>query len=224
MIEVKSVTRVYQQGSHKFKALDNVSFVIQKGESLAIEGPSGSGKSTLMHLLGGLDTPTSGEILVEGHNLSKFGDKELSQFRNQAIGFVFQTFNLQSYLTAQQNVAVPLLIAGKSYKVAMARAEVLLQRFGMVDRLKYLPKQMSGGEQQRVAVARALANEPNMILADEPTGNLDKDNANTILAMFDEIIKDGTALVVVTHDSAVSKHCKRTIRIEKGEVVKDKNK
>ncbi len=215
MIEVQDLTRVYQIGPHRVTALDHVSFQIKDHESAVIEGPSGSGKSTLMHLLGALDRPTSGTVRVNGEDIFKLDDKNLSIFRNQAIGFVFQFFHLQPYLTARQNVALPLLIAGKKPQEAEAEADRHLLQVGMADRAQHLPGQLSGGEQQRIAIARALINNPDLILADEPTGNLDQDNAAMVLDLLGSIATQGISTIIVTHDPTIGHRFGRVIRLQK---------
>jgi ABC-type lipoprotein export system ATPase subunit len=216
IIDVKHVTKAYVDGKRKTGALADVSFSLPQGESMAIIGPSGSGKTTLLHVLGGLEKPTSGEVEVLGKKISDLSEKQLSQFRNQTIGFVFQFFYLHEYLTVRENVALPLLLAGKHRSEAHAKADKLLERIGMTDRAHFYPKQLSGGEMQRVAVARALANDPKLILADEPTGNLDRENAENILNLFDEITQSGVSVVVITHDKYVTERFEHVLKLNKG--------
>jgi len=218
LLDVSNLTKVYQSGNHRLNALDGISFQLPAGHNLVIEGPSGSGKSTLMHLLGGLDQPSKGEIKVDGQNITDLNDKALSLFRNHTIGFVFQFFNLQPYLSARDNVAVPLMIAGQKRSIAHAAADNLLTQVGLKDRIHHLPNQMSGGEQQRVAVARALVTKPKLLLCDEPTGNLDHENAENILQLFESIHKNGVSLVIVTHDRALGERFGNVMRLAKGRI------
>ncbi|MEP7104105.1 MAG: ABC transporter ATP-binding protein [Candidatus Dojkabacteria bacterium] len=218
IIEINSVTKRYKNGDQKTSAVKNVSYSLPKGESLAIIGPSGSGKSTLLNLLGGLDKPTEGGVKIDNSELNKLNDNELSKFRNRVIGFVFQFFNLQEYLTAQENVMIPMLIAGEKQSHAKHQAEELLKQVGLSERKNYYPKQLSGGEMQRVAVARSLANKPKILLADEPTANLDKASAEKVLDIFDDIAKTGVSVVVITHDHNVSDRFKNVLKLKNGEV------
>ncbi len=219
LIEAVELKKVYAKGKHETLALDTLSFTVANGESLAIVGPSGSGKSTLLQILGGLDSPTSGHVSVVGQRLDALSDRKLAAFRNQTIGFVFQFFNLQSYFTARENVALPLMLAGVRTQAAFARAEVLLERVGLRDRMDHTPAGLSGGEMQRVAVARALINNPKLILADEPTGNLDAENAASVLKLLKDITEDGTSVVVITHDPLVAKAFPKQLKLNKGKVV-----
>lgn len=219
IIRVQKVSKVYQDGDRLVKALDDVSLSVPEGESVAIVGASGSGKSTLLQLIGGLDAPTSGDITVHGQKLADLSDEALSSFRNKTIGFVFQFFHLQDYLTAQENVALPLQIGGGNGLDAMDRAMEMLKIVGLADRAGHKPKQMSGGEMQRVAIARALVNNPRVILADEPTGNLDKANALGVLDAFDEIARSGVSVVIITHDESIKQRFGRLVRLDKGTLV-----
>lgn len=216
IIEVKKVSKAYLDGKRKTGALDDVSFSLPAGESMAIIGPSGSGKTTLLHLLGGLDKPSAGNVSVNGQELTGLSDKELSMFRNQTIGFVFQFFYLNEYLNVFQNIALPMWLAGKSGGAVDQRVNQLIERVGLIDRATHFPSQLSGGEMQRVAVARALANEPKLILADEPTGNLDRDNAENILQIFDEISDSGVSIVAITHDKYVADRFDHVVKLNKG--------
>lgn len=221
LIELKNVVRNYNSGAKTVTALKGINLTIQDGQSAAIIGPSGSGKSTMLQILGALDKSDSGEIIIDGKNITKMkSDEELSKFRNNTIGFIFQFFNLTEYLTALQNVAWPLLIAGKKEKEAYAKAKELLARVGLSSRINHYPKEMSGGEMQRVAIARSLANSPKLILADEPTGNLDKENRENILSLFDDITREGVSIIVVTHDHEVSDHFEKLIHLRHGELAK----
>ncbi|MEK9200736.1 MAG: ABC transporter ATP-binding protein [Patescibacteria group bacterium] len=201
------------------KALDNVSFEIKKGEFVAITGPSGSGKSTLLHLIGLLDKPTTGEILVDGEQASKLSDAKLAKLRNKKIGFVFQQFNLLKKTSALRNVELPLVYSGIRGKKREEMAKMELEKVGLGDRLNNTPAQLSGGQQQRVAIARALVTNPSLLLADEPTGNLDSKTGQEILQLFEELHKDGVTIVLVTHDPNIAKKAKRQIVIRDGRVV-----
>jgi putative ABC transport system ATP-binding protein len=213
-IQLSSVTRTYTLGSEEFNALNRVDLSIANGDFVAITGPSGSGKSTLANIIGGLDKPTS--VTVNGQDLSHLKDPELSGFRNKTIGFVFQSFNLKGDSTALENVILPLIFAGMSPKERKARARECLERVGMGDRMGHLPNQLSGGQRQRVAVARALANRPSVILADEPTGNLDSARGAEVMQMLIDLNRDGITLLVITHDHDVAKHAKRMIEVRDG--------
>jgi putative ABC transport system ATP-binding protein len=218
LLDVSNLTKIYQSGSHRLHALDGISFKLPAGQNLVIEGPSGSGKSTLMHLIGGLDRPSKGEIKVDGQDLTALNDKALSLFRNHTIGFVFQSFNLQPYLSAKDNVAVSLRIGGQKRRTAYDTAENLLTQVGLKDRMNHLPRQLSGGEQQRVAIARALAGRPKLLLCDEPTGNLDYDNAENVLQLFESIHRSGVSLVIVTHDRAIGERFGNVMRLARGKI------
>jgi ABC-type lipoprotein export system ATPase subunit len=220
VIEVKNLTKSYKDGKRDTKAIDNLSFTLPKGESMAIVGTSGSGKTTLLHMLGGLDYPSKGDVLIDGKPLKKFKDSELSHFRNKTIGFVFQFFYLQDYMTVEENVAIPMLIAGKKRKDALQKARELLSQFGMNEYAHKSPKELSGGQIQRVAVARALSNDPKIILADEPTGNLDRENADKVLEIFNHIAKTGVSVVVITHDEKISDRYPNVLRLDKGRLVR----
>ncbi|MCC6155989.1 MAG: ABC transporter ATP-binding protein [Candidatus Hydrogenedentes bacterium] len=217
MIEVESVCKKYDLGGQIVAALDNVSLTIQQGEMAAITGPSGSGKSTLMHILGCLDTPDSGVYRLGGENVAGMSSDELADVRNRRIGFVFQTFNLLPRLSALENVELPLLYAHR--EEAKDIAAQALDTVGLADRMKHEPNQLSGGQRQRVAIARAIVTNPTMILADEPTGNLDSKTGQEILALFKKLNEDGRTIIMVTHDSGVAQHCKRAIRIFDGKIV-----
>ena len=217
MIEVESVCKKYDLGGQIVAALDDVSLTIQQGEMAAITGPSGSGKSTLMHILGCLDTPDSGVYRLGGENVAGMSSDELADVRNRRIGFVFQTFNLLPRLSALENVELPLLYAQR--EEAKDIAAQALDTVGLADRMKHEPNQLSGGQRQRVAIARAIVTNPTMILADEPTGNLDSKTGQEILVLFKKLNEDGRTVVLVTHDSGVAQHCKRAIRIFDGKIV-----
>ena len=215
-IELSRVTRTYTLGGEAFNALNSVNLKIAPGDFVAITGPSGSGKSTLANIIGGLDKPTAGTVTVNGQDLSHMKDAELSSFRNKTIGFVFQSFNLKGDSTALENVMLPLIFAGISPKERKARARECLERVGMGDRMGHLPNQLSGGQRQRVAIARALANRPSVILADEPTGNLDSAKGAEVIRMLIDLNRDGITLLVITHDHDVAKYAKRKIEVRDG--------
>lgn len=215
-IKLSQVTRTYTLGSEEFNALNKVDLQIPNGDFVAITGPSGSGKSTLANIIGGLDKPTSGKVLVNGQDLSNLKDAELSSFRNKTIGFVFQSFNLKGDSTALENVMLPLIFAGISPKERRVRALECLERVGLADRAGHLPNQLSGGQRQRVAVARAIANKPTVILADEPTGNLDSSRGEEVIEMLTQLNRDGITLLVITHDKDVAKHAHRRIEVRDG--------
>ncbi len=217
MIKVQSVSKAYELGGTVVKALDEVSLHVEAGEMVAITGPSGSGKSTLMHILGCLDTPDSGDYVLVGENVGGLSSDRLAEIRNQRIGFVFQTFNLLPRLTALENVELPLLYARRHE--AKGLAAKALETVGLADRMYHEPNQLSGGQRQRVAVARALVTDPAMILADEPTGNLDSKTGQEILHLFKTLNGQGRTIIVVTHDAGVAQHCQRVIRLLDGRVL-----
>lgn len=219
ILELHKVSKEYKRGNTITQALKGISYSLDAGQSLAIIGPSGSGKSTMLNIVGGLDKPTHGTVKIDGKDITKLNDGQLSKFRNQTIGFVFQFFNLQDYLTAQENIMVPMLFAGINPKEAKTRASELLSQVGLAHREKYYPKQLSGGELQRVAVARSLSNHPKILLADEPTANLDRNSANNILELFEEIGKGGVSVIVITHDPWVSHRFSNVMQLSDGEIV-----
>lgn len=221
MIEVKGVSKAYRMGKEVVTALKDVSLKIDKGEFVAIIGPSGSGKSTLMHLIGGLDTPTVGNVYIEGNDISKLKDKMLSKYRNEKIGFVFQAFNLENTQTALENVMMPLIFAGVSKKERKQRAKEALEQVGLGNYLKHKPNEMSGGQRQRVSVARALVNKPEIIFADEPTGNLDSKSGESIMELFKEINDKGFTVIMVTHNPLEAAKAKRVIKIMDGQIISD---
>src|ERR1051325_2427444 len=216
LIRLQKISRRYQMGSETIHALREVSVDIEKGEYVAIMGPSGSGKSTLMNLIGCLDTPTSGQYELNGTQVSEMGDNQLAEIRNKEIGFIFQTFNLLPRSDALRNVELPLVYSGIPAEERRERALEVLRDVGLADRVHHKPNEMSGGQRQRVAVARALANRPSILLADEPTGNLDSKTGKEILALFDELSSKGNTIIVVTHEELVAKHARRIIRILDG--------
>jgi putative ABC transport system ATP-binding protein len=221
IIAVKGLTKTYTMGTTKVHALRDVDLDIQANEYLALMGPSGSGKSTLMNLLGCLDTPTSGEYWLNSTNVSTMDDDELAEIRNKEIGFVFQTFNLLPRLSALENVALPLVYAGQSKSARLARAREVLTEVGLGDRVDHKPNELSGGQRQRVAIARALVNKPSIILADEPTGNLDTKTSIEIMGIFERIHEMGNTVILVTHEPDIAEHCHRMVRLRDGEVEVD---
>lgn len=221
LIEARDLVKLYRMGGETVHALDGVSFDIERGGYCAIVGPSGSGKSTLMNIIGGLDTPTEGRIVIDGADIGTLSDEGLAQFRNRTIGFVFQSFNLLPRLTALENVELPMIYSGADPKARREEASALLERVGLGERMTHKPTQLSGGQQQRVAIARALAGNPALILADEPTGALDTQTGKEILALFGELNREGATVVLVTHDHDVAAATKRTIEMRDGRIVRD---
>lgn len=218
IIEAQSIYKTYVLGQHSFNALDGVSFTAQEGDYIAIMGPSGSGKSTLMHIIGCLDVPSRGQYLFKGRNVSSLTDRELANLRNAEIGFVFQNFNLLARMSAFKNVELPLLYAGVPGPERRRRVTSVLERVGLAGRSNNRPNELSGGEMQRVAIARALINEPTIILADEPTGNLDSRTGIEIMKLFDLLAEQGNTVVLVTHDAGIAQHARRIIRIVDGRI------
>ena len=221
IIEIKGLKREFAVGSEIVKALKGVDVSVMKNEYLAMMGPSGSGKSTLMNLLGCLDTPTAGAYSLNGTNVSSLKDDDLAEIRNKEIGFIFQTFNLLPRLTALENVSLPLVYAGYNSEDRKIKAQDVLEKVGLGDRMDHRPNQLSGGQRQRVAVARALVNDPSIILADEPTGNLDSKTSLDIMRLFEEIHEMGNTLIVVTHEEEVASHAHRILRLKDGMVESD---
>lgn len=219
ILEVQKISKSFQKRKHKTQIFKKLSFSLLDGESLAIIGPSGSGKSTLLHLLGGLDRPTEGKIVINKQDLNTLSDNDLSIFRNETIGFVFQFFYLLDYLTVEENVALPLFLRSENKLAAKEKAAELLDHFGLSHIAKSYPNQISGGEMQRASVARALIGSPKIILADEPTGNLDKDNAAKVLDAFDEIAKSGVSVVVITHDDWIARRFSNVLNLREGKLV-----
>ncbi len=222
LIDIRDITKIYQMGQEKVPALAGVSLAVERGEYLAIMGPSGSGKSTLMNLIGCLDTPTSGSYVLNGKEVARMTDDELAAIRNQEIGFVFQTFNLLPRTSAIQQVELPLVYGGASKKDRRERAIRALKAVGLGDRMNHTPNELSGGQRQRVAVARALINDPSILLADEPTGNLDSQTGGEIMALFDELNARGNTIVLVTHEEDIAAHARRIVRLRDGRVRDDR--
>ncbi|HOP74537.1 MAG TPA: ABC transporter ATP-binding protein [Bacillota bacterium] len=222
MIKTEALYKIYQMGDTEVRALDGVSLTVSEGEMVAIMGPSGSGKSTFMNTLGCLDQPTSGSYQLDGEETSELSEKEKARLRNQKIGFVFQSFNLLPNLTALQNVELPLIYAGipasKRQKIALEAME----RLGLGHRIHHKPKELSGGQQQRVAIARALVNQPRLLLADEPTGNLDTKSSREIMAVFQELHRNGITIVLVTHEEDIAAFTERIVRFTDGKIVDDR--
>jgi putative ABC transport system ATP-binding protein len=219
MIKMKNISKVYQMGKVSLEALKEISLNIERGEFVSIMGPSGSGKSTLMNIIGCLDTPTDGSYFFEEKNVAGFSFDQLSTIRNQKIGFVFQNFNLLPYATTYENVELPILFEGKSAKKRRQRVFELLEMVGLVDWQHHRPTELSGGQQQRVAIARALANDPSLILADEPTGNIDSKTGKEVMGLFVKLQQQGRTILMVTHDTNIAAYSQRTINLLDGHVV-----
>ncbi|HOI88151.1 MAG TPA: ABC transporter ATP-binding protein [Lentimicrobium sp.] len=221
VIRLEDITRYFRVGSEVVRALRGVSLTIKRNEFVALMGPSGSGKSTLMNLLGCLDTPTAGRYMLNGKDVSKLDDSDLAEIRNREIGFVFQTFNLLPRLTALENVALPMIYAGSPKAERLERAMQVLDDVKLSDRVKHKPNELSGGQRQRVAIARALVNKPSIILADEPTGNLDSVTSVEIMGLIEEIHKAGNTIILVTHEEDIARHAHRIVRLSDGLVASD---
>jgi putative ABC transport system ATP-binding protein len=221
LIETRELWKTYKMGAEEIHALRGVSLQIEKGEYVAIMGPSGSGKSTLMNLIGCLDTPTRGSYILNGKQVSEMNDDELARIRNEEIGFVFQTFNLLPRATALHNVELPLIYAGMPAKERQERARAALERVELGDRVGHRPNELSGGQRQRVAIARALVNNPSILLADEPTGNLDSKTGAEIMRLFDRLHEAGNTIVLVTHEADIAEHAHRIVHIRDGQISDD---
>lgn len=219
VIELKGVTRTYKLGDETLHALDNVSFSVRPGEFIAIVGPSGSGKSTLANVIGGLDKPSSGSVVVDGEDISKTRDSKLSTYRNKHLGFIFQSFNLQGNNTALENVMLPLVFARMGNKARKQRAKECLEAVGLGDRIKHKPGQLSGGQRQRAAIARALATKPSIIIADEPTGNLDSARGAEIMKLLHDLNKQGITILMITHDMDLARQATRIVSIHDGKLI-----
>jgi putative ABC transport system ATP-binding protein len=221
MLEIKRITKVYKMGEVLVNALRGISFHIDKGQFVAIMGPSGSGKSTLMHIIGCLDHPSEGSFIMDGEDISKVNDNKLAEIRNKKIGFVFQQFNLLNRVNILNNVEVPLIYAGVNSKKRKNLAREVLENVGLSNRLKHRPNEISGGEKQRAAIARALVNNPLIILADEPTGNLDTKNGEEIMKIFNKLHQEGHTIIIVTHELEVAKYAQRIIHLRDGVIEND---
>ena len=222
MIHVLHLSKTYKTGDIETKALNDVSFDVKEGEFVAIMGPSGSGKSTLMHMIGALDTPTSGKYILDNENVSHLSDDELADIRNRKIGFIFQAFNLLPRRSALQNVILPMVYLGVNKDERVERAKKYLEMVGLTDRLNHTSNQLSGGQQQRVAIARALVNDPAILLADEPTGNIASSQAEEIMKIFQDLNDRGHTIVMITHEPDIAEHAKRVIILKDGEIISDK--
>ncbi len=223
LIDIREMTKIYPMGGEEVRALNGVSLGIERGEYVAVMGPSGSGKSTLMNLIGCLDTPSSGAYFLNGREIEKMQDDDLAAIRNKEIGFVFQTFNLMARTTALQNVELPLIYAGFSRTERRRKAEAALDMVNLGDRKNHRPNELSGGQRQRVAIARALVNEPSLILADEPTGNLDSKTGEEIMMLFGKLNDDGNTLVVITHEDDIARCARRVVTLRDGKIVEDRS-
>ena len=220
ILEVKNLSKIYGKGDTLVKAVDDVSFTVEQGEFVAIIGPSGSGKSTLLHIIGGVDTPTTGNVIIDGTDITKLKESPLSIFRRRQIGLVYQFYNLIPILTVEENLTLPLLLDGR--KPNKEQIDYLVSNLGLGDRLKHLPNQLSGGQQQRVSIGRALANNPALLLADEPTGNLDSENSKEIVALLRKFNwEHNQTVIMITHDERIAQSADRIIAIEDGKIVKD---
>lgn len=221
LISLNGITKDYDTGKIKVRALCDIDLDIKRGEFIAVIGPSGSGKSTLMNIMGCLDTPTSGEYLLDGRPVANMGIHQLSAIRNKKIGFIFQNFNLLAYATAYENVELPLIFAGAPGRIRKEKIMRNLSMVGLVERADHKPTELSGGEMQRVAIARALANDPEVILADEPTGNLDSKSGAEIIEIFQRLNAEGRSVVTITHDMSIAERCHRIIRLKDGAIESD---
>jgi putative ABC transport system ATP-binding protein len=221
MLRITNLSKIYKLGDVEVRALDDVSLTIEEGEMVAIMGPSGSGKSTMMNIIGCLDVPTGGSYKIFDQEVAQFNERQQARLRNREIGFVFQSFNLLPKLTALQNVELPLIYAGMALKERHELARMALKRLGLEKRMHHKPKELSGGQQQRVAIARALVNNPRLILADEPTGNLDSHSSVEIMAVFQELNENGITVVLVTHENDIANFTKRIVRFLDGKIVRD---
>jgi putative ABC transport system ATP-binding protein len=221
IIDIDSLTKIYQTGKTEFKALNNVSLKIQKGDFVSIMGPSGSGKSTLMNIIGCLDRPTSGTIIIDGENISSVGDNQLAEIRGRKIGFIFQKFNLMPTMSALKNIALPMVFLGSPKSEREQRASELLNKVGLTNWATHRPSELSGGQQQRIAIARALTNNPSIILADEPTGNLDTKTGDQIMEILVSLNKEGKTILLVTHEASLKRFANRIVNMIDGKISED---
>lgn len=221
IIELKNVWRTYFIGDNRVDALSGITFSVYKGEFVAIEGPSGSGKSTCMNIIGCLDLPTEGEVYLDGINIQSMDESDLAQRRGRMIGFIFQQFNLIPTLTAEKNILLPMIFQGTTKEQQRKKGEELLKLVKLYDRKDHLPCELSGGQQQRVAIARSLANDPQVIIADEPTGNLDSSTGKIVIEFLKEMNKKGKTIIIVTHDQTIGEQAKRTVYIQDGKIIKE---
>ncbi|HEY8240316.1 MAG TPA: ABC transporter ATP-binding protein [Kiritimatiellia bacterium] len=222
IVQIRELSKIYRQGDINVTALDCITLDIERGEYLALMGPSGSGKSTLLHIIAGIDRPTSGQCLVHDTDVGDLSETDLADWRNDHVGFIFQTFNLIPVLTARENVEMPLLLTALTAAERREHAELALDLVGLADRMHHLPRQLSGGQEQRVAIARALVTDPTLLVADEPTGNLDAHSANEVLELLATLNRDaGKTVIMVTHDPKAAARAKRIVHLEKGELLKD---
>lgn len=222
VIRMEAICKDYvQESGEKTRVLKSIDLLVEKGEYVAIMGPSGSGKSTLMNLLGTLDRPTSGTYELIGENINEYNETQLADIRNKAIGFVFQGFNLLARRSIIENIALPLRYAGMSRKESLLQSEIFLEKVGLASHRDYLPTQLSGGQQQRIAIARALAGNPKLILADEPTGNLDSKTSKEIMQLFTELNESGITIVLITHEQDIARYCERLVQVKDGDIIYD---
>ena len=221
LIDFRAVSKRYEMGQHEVRALDSINLRIRSNEYVAVTGSSGSGKSTMMHILGCLDRPSSGNYFFKGRDISHMSENELADVRNQDVGFIFQSFNLLNRISALENVMQPLVYRGTPYKERRRLAADCLAQVGLAHRMTHVPPQLSGGQRQRVAIARALITQPAILLADEPTGNLDSETTGEILRLFDELHADGQTIIMVTHEPEVAAHCRRVVQLKDGRILRD---
>ena len=218
MIKMEKIWRVFDIGKVKVEALRGIDLDIKEGEFMAIMGPSGSGKSTLMHIMGCLDTPSKGSYILDGEKIEELDDNQLAEIRNEKVGFVFQSFNLLPYANAYENVELPLIFKGVNASQRHKKVLEVLERVGLSDRMNHKPSELSGGQQQRVAIARAMVNDPRIIMADEPTGNLDSQSGKEIINLFNDLWKQGNTIVMITHDESIAQRCERVIHLKDGKI------
>ena len=218
MIKMEKIWRVFDIGKVKVEALRGIDLDIKEGEFMAIMGPSGSGKSTLMHIMGCLDTPSKGSYALDGEKIEELDDNQLAEIRNEKVGFVFQSFNLLPYANAYENVELPLIFKGVNASQRHKKVLEVLERVGLSDRMNHKPSELSGGQQQRVAIARAMVNDPRIIMADEPTGNLDSQSGKEIINLFNDLWKQGNTIVMITHDESIAQRCERVIHLKDGKI------